>query len=83
MGPVHSHKGGFKPVRAFDPSSTSVAQTTHVCCRPPGFDYKLTKKFKFEVDGWIEESRKREAEGERAGLLQELSMQAGSNCPLG
>lgn len=83
MGPVHSHKEGFKPVRAFDPSSTSVAQTTHLCCRPPGFDYKLTKKFKFEVDGWIEGSRKRETEGERAGNIATGTVQAGRLCHLG
>ena len=48
---------------AFDPSSTSVAQTTHLCRRQPGFNYKLTKKFKFDVDGWVERSRERRGEG--------------------
>lgn len=60
MGPASSHKREFKPNMAFDPSSTSVAQTTHLCCRLTGFDYKLTReKFKFELDGETGGSRKR------------------------
>ena len=49
LGPVPSHKRRFKPDMAFDPSSTSVAQTTHLCCRLPGFNYKLKKKKKVQV----------------------------------
>lgn len=78
--PVHlrlvpSHKGGFKPDMAFDPSSTSVAQTTHLCCRLPGFNYKLTKKFKFDVDGWVERSRKRW--GEKGGETWNIAVGSG------
>lgn len=59
QGPVASHKGRFKPDMAFDPSSTPVAQTTHLCCSLPASNYKLQKKFKSDVDS-REVQKKRE-----------------------
>lgn len=69
----------LKPDVAFDPSSTSVAQTTHLCYSLLGFNYKLRiGSGLMWLGGWMGQKKEKDAGGKRFEMslseLRDLSM---------